>query len=150
MESFLLEGNVVISQDRDNGFTVNGVEQSTEGTTSATEESTTSSTGTASQNTSNVAQPYAGSSLTVMIIWIVGFAAFFYFFMYRPQKKRDKQVLEERNAIVTGDTILTTSGFYGKVIGIGDTHFMIEFGTNKGIVIPIAKTEVLRKTDMPK
>lgn len=154
MDIFLLDGNVVISKDKDNGFTVNGQDANSTNTVdnSNASQDTSTSTGTGVPDGQTVPPQsyYGGGGFMVMIIWIVGFAAFFYFFMYRPQKKRDKQMLELRNAIETGDTVVTTSGLFGKVIGIGDNHFMVEFGTNKSVSIPILKTDVIKKTDMPK
>ena len=43
-----------------------------------------------------------------------------YFFMIRPQKKRDKEEREMRNSIQVGDEISTIGGFIGKVVSIKD------------------------------
>ena len=71
-----------------------------------------------------------------MILWLVILFAFMYFFMIRPQKKET----QKKNA--TGDTVLTTSGFYGTVIDITDDTVIVEFGSNKNCRIPMQKSAI--------
>ena len=77
-----------------------------------------------------------------MILWLVILFAFMYFFMIRPQKK----VTQKKNAMLselaTGDTVLTTSGFYGTVIDITDDTVIVEFGSNKNCRIPMQKSAI--------
>ena len=42
----------------------------------------------------------------------------------------------------TGDSILTTSGFYGVVIGVEDDTVIVEFGNNKNCRIPMKKAAI--------
>ena len=42
----------------------------------------------------------------------------------------------------TGDTVLTTSGFYGTVIDITDDTVIVEFGSNKNCRIPMQKSAI--------
>ena len=51
-----------------------------------------------------------------MLIYIVFFGLLIYFMIYRPQKKQQKKQDELVSSIEIGDSILTTSGFYGVVI----------------------------------
>ena len=44
----------------------------------------------------------------------------FWFFLIRPQKKRDKAEKDMRNSIQVGDEISTIGGFIGKVVSIKD------------------------------
>ena len=44
----------------------------------------------------------------------------FYFFLIRPQRKRDKQERDMRNSIEIGDEISTIGGFIGRVVSIKD------------------------------
>ncbi len=78
-----------------------------------------------------------------MIIYIVALIALFYFFAIRPQKKREKELSNIQNAINVGDWVMTSSGFYGKVVDIADQVFVVEFGTNKGVKIPVRKSEII-------
>ena len=64
---------------------------------------------------------------TVMgILPLVLMVALLYFFMIRPQKKRDKEEREMRNSIQVGDEISTIGGFIGKVVRIKDVVLTIE------------------------
>ena len=51
------------------------------------------------------------------------------------------------NAIEVGDSIITNSGFYGKVVDTTYDTLIVEFGLNRGIRIPVAKTEVFGKAE---
>lgn len=50
----------------------------------------------------------------------------FYFFLIRPQRKRDKQERDMRNSIEIGDEISTIGGFIGRVVNIKDDVLVIE------------------------
>ena len=82
-----------------------------------------------------------GSPL-VLIVWAVVLIGM-YFLMMRPQRKREKQMKEMQSSIKAGDNVVTSGGLYGRVADIGEDCFIIEFGTNRGIRIPVKKTDVL-------
>ena len=73
-----------------------------------------------------------------MILWLVILFAFMYFFMIRPQKKETQKKNAMLSELATGDTVLTTSGFYGTVL---DT-VIVEFGSNKNCRIPMQKSAI--------
>lgn len=77
-----------------------------------------------------------------MIISLVILFAFMYFFMIRPQQKETKAKNAMLAALAVGDTVLTTSGFYGTVIDITDDTVIVEFGSNKNCRIPMQKAAV--------
>lgn len=77
-----------------------------------------------------------------MIISLVILFVFMYFFMIRPQQKEAKQKNAMLAALAIGDTVLTTSGFYGTVIDIADDTIIVEFGSNKNCRIPMQKAAV--------
>ena len=76
------------------------------------------------------------------IIWIVVLFAFMYFFMIRPQQKETKTKNGMLAALAVGDTVLTTSGFYGVVIDIQEDTVIVEFGSNKNCRIPMQKAAI--------
>ena len=50
----------------------------------------------------------------------------FYFLLIRPQKKREKQVQEMRQAIEVGDEIVTIGGVHGKIVSLKEDSFVVE------------------------
>ena len=62
---------------------------------------------------------------------------FMYFIMIRPQQKEEKKKAQMLSELAVGDTVLTTSGFYGTIIDITDDTVIVEFGNNKNCCIPM-------------
>ena len=79
-----------------------------------------------------------------MIIYIVIIVAVMYFIAIRPQKKQQKQLLAMISSLEVGDSVETTSGFYGVIIDITDDMVIVEFGQNKNCRIPMVKTAISR------
>ena len=71
-----------------------------------------------------------GSSSS-MIIMLVAMFAIMYFVMIRPQKKRQKEEQEMRNAVEVGDEITTIGGICGKVVIVKEQHLIIETGADR-------------------
>lgn len=76
-------------------------------------------------------------------IWCVAIFVFMYFVMIRPQKKQEKRQAELRESIAIGDSVLTTSGFYGMVIDVQEDIVIVEFGNNKNCRIPMQKAAIV-------
>lgn len=83
-----------------------------------------------------------GGGLLLMVIYIVIIGAAMYFFAIRPQKKEQKRVNAMLASLEVGDTVVTTSGFYGVVIDITDEDCIVEFGNNKNCRIPMRKAAI--------
>ena len=79
--------------------------------------------------------------------WVV-YAAFLiglmYFVAFRPQNKEKKKMAELLASVAVGDTVLTSSGFYGVVIDMTDDTVIVEFGNNKNCRIPMQKTAIVQ------
>lgn len=84
----------------------------------------------------------AGSGGMVIIFYVVLLGVFFYFMLWRPQKKQEKKAQELQSSIQPGDSITTTSGFYGVVLDIVDDTVIVEFGNNKNCRIPMMKSAI--------
>ncbi len=84
----------------------------------------------------------APMGLGVMVIYLVVIFGFMYFIAIRPQNKEKKRVAAMLAALEVGDTILTTSGFYGVVIDITDDDVIVEFGSNRNCRIPMKKAAI--------
>lgn len=76
------------------------------------------------------------------ILYMVFIVGVMWVLVIRPQKKREKKLKETITNIRPGDSILTNAGFYGKVVDVTEGCFVVEFGTNRGIRIPVEKSEV--------
>jgi preprotein translocase subunit YajC len=55
----------------------------------------------------------------------------FYFFLIRPQRKKDKEVQRMRSGLEIGDRITTTGGIIGKVLNIKEREITIETGSDR-------------------
>ena len=74
----------------------------------------------------------------------VAFIAVLWFFMMRPQKKEQKRIQLMLSEMQVGDTVLTSSGFYGVLIDITDEDVIVEFGNNKNCRIPMQKAAIVQ------
>ena len=99
---------------------------------------------TISQILLNDPAPGGGS---MSIIFMLGIVVVFYFFMIRPQMKKQKELKNYRDALQKGDKVITTGGIYGKIANIGDTTVDVEISNN--ITIKVDKYAILKdSTDL--
>ena len=80
----------------------------------------------------------------VLILFYVVIIGGFWWLLMRPQKKEQKRVQLMLSELAVGDTVLTTSGFYGVVIDITDEDVIVEFGSNKNCRIPMQKSAIMQ------
>jgi len=83
-----------------------------------------------------------GDMLLSTILPMILLFAIMYFMMIRPQQKEEKKKAQMLNSLEVGDTVLTTSGFYGTLIDITDDTVIVEFGSNRNCRIPMQKSAV--------
>ena len=84
----------------------------------------------------------AGGGGLFTIVWFVLLIAMMYFMTIRPQQKEQKRKNAMLAELAIGDTVLTSSGFYGVVIDITDDTVIVEFGSNKNCRIPMQKAAI--------
>ena len=77
------------------------------------------------------AQPNASAAFVTQIGIIALMFAFLYFFMIRPQKKRDKEMQQMRSSIEVGDEIVTIGGIVGIVVTIKEDTLVVETGSDR-------------------
>ena len=82
-----------------------------------------------------------GSGL-VIVVYIVLIVGMMYFLAIRPQKKQEKKQKELLDSMDIGDSVLTSSGFYGMIIDITEDTVIVEFGNNKNCRIPMQKQAI--------
>ncbi len=74
------------------------------------------------------------------ILMMVAIFAVFYFFMIRPQQKKQKDLQKSREAMKSGDKVVTAGGMHGRIKEVGDTWFLVEVAD--GVRIKIEKSSV--------
>ena len=79
----------------------------------------------------------------VLIGYILFFAALMYFMVIRPQNKEKKQRDDLLASVAVGDSVLTSSGFYGVIIDMTEDTVIVEFGSNKNCRIPMQKAAIV-------
>ena len=82
-----------------------------------------------------------GMDLVMTLVMLVGVVVVFSFFMYRPQKKQEKQAAEMMNNLAIGDEITTIGGIIGRVVRIKDDTCVIETSKD-GTKIRILKSAI--------
>jgi len=91
--------------------------------------------------------PQQGSNPLTQLLPLVLIIVVFYFFMIRPQVKKQKELRNFRSALQKGDKIITTGGIYGKINNIQDNIITVDVGNN--VTIKIDKNAVLKdNTDL--
>ena len=90
----------------------------------------------------DVAAGQGAASMISLVVMVVFWFGIMYFLMIRPQRKEQKKKAALVNSVEVGDSILTTSGFYGIVIDVTDEDVIVEFGNNKNCRIPMKKAAI--------
>ncbi len=86
-----------------------------------------------------------GGGLSFLPVLIM-FGALFYFMIYRPQKKRQKQAQELMSSLTVGSKIQTIGGFIGEVVEINGDEFVILSEESK---FRIKKNAIAFRVDTP-
>ena len=81
-------------------------------------------------------------AIASMLIPLVIFFVLMYFMIMRPQKKEQQRVSSMLSSMEVGDSVVTTSGFYGTLIDITEEDVIVEFGNNKNCRIPMRKAAI--------
>jgi preprotein translocase subunit YajC len=77
-----------------------------------------------------------------MIIMIVAMFAIVYFFMIRPQRKRQKEIENFRKSLAIGSKVITASGVYGTVKSLNEGQPYLTIEIAKGVTIQIDRNYV--------
>lgn len=65
-----------------------------------------------------------------------------YFFMIRPQQKKQKEIVKWRESLKRGDKVVTVGGIYGTVSEVKDTFLILEIDAN--VRIRVDKSSVVK------
>lgn len=96
-----------------------------------------------------------GNAGVMNLVMIVALIAIFYFFMIRPQQKKQKEIKKFREGLNVGDRVITAGGIYGKIRSVKDNTIVLEIADNvritidKGSVYPSAAQaqEAVKESD---
>lgn len=76
------------------------------------------------------------------VLYMVFFFVIMWLLIIRPQRKREKEISKMQSEIKVGQYVLLNSGEYGKIVDVVNDLFIIEFGLNKSVRIPVKKAAV--------
>ena len=88
------------------------------------------------------AQAQGGGDGFSMLIKKLTIFAIMWFFMIRPQQKRQKEIQNFRNSITRGSRIVTAGGIYGTVKDIDEAANTLKVEIANGICITVDKGSV--------
>ncbi len=81
--------------------------------------------------------------IAAIVVYVVVILLFMYVLSIRPHKKTEDAVENMRKSVQIGDPVLVASGMFGKVVDITAECFIVEFGLNKGVRVPVLKDDIM-------
>ena len=90
----------------------------------------------------------AGGSMSFLIMMVAIFAIM-WFFMIRPQQKKQKEIRNFQNSLQEGSKVVTGGGVYGTVKHINLEQNTVDVEIARGVVITVAKSYVFADATAP-
>ncbi len=84
----------------------------------------------------------AGAGGMSSLFLIVGMFVIMYFFMIRPQQKKQKDQQSYVDGLKTGDKVVTIGGLHGTIITVREKTVVLEVDANKGVRMTFSKTAI--------
>jgi preprotein translocase subunit YajC len=85
-------------------------------------------------------QAGSGSGNMMNLLFIVGMVAVFYFFMIRPQQKKQKEQKSFLESLKRGDKIVTIGGMHGTILSIDGNTVLVE--ADQGVKLKFEKSAI--------
>ena len=82
--------------------------------------------------------------MTSFMIMMVAIFAIMYFFMIRPQQKRQKEIQSFQNSLQQGTQVFTSGGIYGTVKKIDLANNIVEVKIAEGVIVKVDKSCVFK------
>lgn len=79
-----------------------------------------------------------------MIVMMVAIFAIMWFFMIRPQQKKQKEIQKFQNELTEGTPVVTGGGIYGTVKSVDLTKNTVEVKIARDVVITVDKGSVFK------
>lgn len=89
-----------------------------------------------------MAAPAEGANPLMTFMPLLIIIVIFYFFMIRPQVKRQKELRAFRDGLTKGDKVVTTGGIYGKIVEVKDNIVMMQIDNE--VTIKVDKAAVIK------
>ncbi|MBR6321113.1 MAG: preprotein translocase subunit YajC [Prevotella sp.] len=90
------------------------------------------------------AQAGAGGGSGMMLLMVVAIFAIMYFFMIRPQQKRQKEIQKFQNELTEGTQVVTGGGIYGTVKSIDLVRNTVDVKIARDVVVTVDKGYVFK------
>ena len=84
-----------------------------------------------------------GQSSWTMPLMLAAVFAVMYFFMIRPQKKKEKELAKKRDAIKKGDEVITAGGIHGVIHETSDSAVVIALESQAKLKIEKASISII-------
>lgn len=81
------------------------------------------------------AAPVGAQNGSMMWIMLIAMFAIMYFFMIRPQNKKQKEIANFRKALQVNQRVITAGGIYGIIKEVNDNDVVLEIAHNVRITI---------------
>ncbi|MEE9433553.1 MAG: preprotein translocase subunit YajC [Sphingorhabdus sp.] len=79
-----------------------------------------------------------GAGFLVQLLPLALIFVIFWFFLIRPQQKKQKEHQTKIGAVQRGDDVVTTGGLMGKAVKVADEHVEVEIA--KGVRVKVVKS----------
>lgn len=79
--------------------------------------------------------------MTMILMWVL-IGLIFWFFIMRPQKKRQQEIQNFRNSLAVGSRVVTSGGIYGEVRAIDEAENVLVIEVSKGVNIRVDRNSV--------
>lgn len=93
------------------------------------------------------AQQGAGGFDITFIVMIIAIFAIMYFFMIRPQQKRQKEIQKFRNQLQPGMDVVTYGGVHGTIKEIDDAANVVTLEIARDVKIKVEKTHIFASAE---
>ncbi len=113
----------------------------------ATSQQATTTTAEVPSKPASGDQEQPQGSMMPMIIMLVAMFVIMYFFMIRPQKKRQKQLQEMRNRLEPGNDVILASGIRGKIKDTNPEKSYMTIEIAKGVCIDVDRNYVFTELE---
>lgn len=91
--------------------------------------------------------PAAGPDGSLMWIMLIAMFVIMYFFMIRPQNKKQKEIANFRKSLQVNQNVITAGGIHGVIKEINDDYIVLEIASN--VKIKIDKNSILQMLLLP-